>query len=62
MSADGNEIETITDLIELAFILMKSKERNKRNVGFKCVVRKVWVEWYVFLPPALLHFCSPTYW
>lgn len=41
----GIEIETISDVIELAFILMKSKERNKRNAGFRCVVRKVWVEW-----------------
>lgn len=38
-------VETITELVELAFVLIKSKGRNKKNVGFKCAVSKVQVEW-----------------
>ena len=37
--------EMISDLIELAFVLMKSKRRNKKNLGYECVVKKVQVEW-----------------
>lgn len=37
--------ETISDVVELAFVLMKSKGRNKKNAGYKCVVKKVQVEW-----------------
>ncbi|KAH6671185.1 hypothetical protein B0J14DRAFT_89821 [Halenospora varia] len=38
-------IKTISDLMELAFVLMKSKAKNKKNVGYKCAVSKVQVEW-----------------
>jgi len=38
-------IKTISDLVELAFVLMKGKGRNKKNDGYKCVVKKVQVEW-----------------
>ncbi len=38
-------IEIITDLIELAFVLMKSKGRNKKNAGYKCGLSKIQVEW-----------------
>jgi ribosomal protein RSM22 (predicted rRNA methylase) len=38
-------IETINDLIELAFVLMKSKGRNKKNAGYKCGLSKLQVEW-----------------
>lgn len=31
-------------------MLMKGKGRNKKNVGYKCVVKKVQVEWYVNIP------------
>lgn len=37
--------ETISDLIDLAFVLMKSKGRNRKNAGYKCAVSKVQVEW-----------------
>ncbi|KAE8444198.1 hypothetical protein EG329_000795 [Mollisiaceae sp. DMI_Dod_QoI] len=46
-------IKTISDLIELAFVLMKSKGKNKKNVGYKCALTKVQVEWL-----ALNAFCS----
>jgi hypothetical protein len=42
-------IKTISDTIDLAFVLMKSKGENKRNVGYKCAVSRVQVEWLV--PP-----------
>lgn len=38
-------LKTINDLIELAFVLMKGKGKNKRNVGYKCALSKVQVEW-----------------
>ncbi|CZR51337.1 related to telomerase reverse transcriptase [Phialocephala subalpina] len=38
-------IKTISDLIELAFVLMKSKGKNRRNVGYGCKLSKVQVEW-----------------
>jgi hypothetical protein len=46
-------VKTIQDLIELAFVLMKSKGKNKTNMGYKCGVKKIQVEWYVM-------FRSPT--
>ncbi|EPE28187.1 hypothetical protein GLAREA_04978 [Glarea lozoyensis ATCC 20868] len=30
---------------DLAFVLMKSKGKNKKNVGYKCGVSKTMVEW-----------------
>ena len=39
--------ETIENLVNLAFVLMKSKAKNKKNVGYKCGLTKVQVEWYV---------------
>ncbi|KAH8657402.1 hypothetical protein BGZ60DRAFT_130395 [Tricladium varicosporioides] len=38
-------IKTISDLMELAFVLMKSKAKNEKNVGYKCAVSKIQVEW-----------------
>ncbi|KAF8847635.1 hypothetical protein BDZ45DRAFT_607177 [Acephala macrosclerotiorum] len=38
-------IKTIGDLIELAFVLMKSKGKNRRNTGYGCKLSKVQVEW-----------------
>ncbi|KAG4440367.1 hypothetical protein IFR05_004160 [Cadophora sp. M221] len=40
-------VETIENLINLAFILTKSKAKNTKNVGYKCALTKVQVEWYV---------------
>ena len=40
-------IDTISRVIELAFVLMKSKGKNKKNAGYVCGVSKVQVEWYV---------------
>lgn len=39
--------ETITDLTALAFVLIKSKGKTKKNAGFKCAVSKVQLEWLV---------------
>jgi hypothetical protein len=38
-------IKTITDLIEMAYVLVKSKGKNKRNVGYQCGVKKMQVEY-----------------
>jgi hypothetical protein len=40
-------IATITDLVELAFVLMKSKGKNRKNEGYSCGVNKAQVEWYL---------------
>ena len=45
LNADCLTTETICDVVELAFVLMKSKGRNKKNAGYECVVKKVQVEW-----------------
>jgi len=37
--------ETITNLIDLAFVLLKSKGNNRGNEGYKCAVSKTQVEW-----------------
>ncbi|KUJ22916.1 uncharacterized protein LY89DRAFT_314076 [Mollisia scopiformis] len=37
-------LKTIRDLIELAFVLMKSKGKNKKNVGYKFALSKMQVE------------------
>lgn len=47
-------IETIENLVNLAFVLMKSKAKNKKNVGYKCGLTKVQVEWYVLLSLSFL--------
>jgi hypothetical protein len=39
-------INAISDLVELAFVLMKSKGRKERS---KCAVKKKQVEWMAFL-------------
>ena len=39
-------IETIKSLSDLAFVLSKSKGRNKKNEGYKCAISKVQIEWY----------------
>ncbi|KAG9247931.1 hypothetical protein BJ878DRAFT_117297 [Calycina marina] len=38
-------IKTFEGLIELAFVLLKSKGRNKWGAGYACAVSKVQVEW-----------------
>ena len=38
-------IKTVESLIELAFVLLKSKGKNTRNSGYSCAVSKVQVEW-----------------
>jgi hypothetical protein len=38
--------ETIRDVIDLAFILLRSKSRKQKNQGFRCAVSKTEVEWY----------------
>ncbi|KAH9212849.1 hypothetical protein DL95DRAFT_391013, partial [Leptodontidium sp. 2 PMI_412] len=38
-------VGTIENLINLAFVLMKSKAKNKKNVGYKCALTRVQVEW-----------------
>jgi hypothetical protein len=43
-------IKTIEDTIDLAFVLMKSKGKNRRNVGYRCVVSKVQADWLVMTP------------
>ena len=48
------KIETIENLVNLAFVLMKSKAKNKKNVGYKCGLTKVQVEWYVLLSLSFL--------
>lgn len=45
--ANGSRLETISEVVELAFVLMKSKSKNKKNVGYKCALTKMQVEWYV---------------
>jgi hypothetical protein len=42
-------ITTIQDVVELAFVLLKSKGKNgnKALKGYRCAVTKVQVEWYV---------------
>jgi hypothetical protein len=37
--------ETITDLTEMAYVLVKSKGKNKRNEGYTCGVKKAQVEY-----------------
>jgi hypothetical protein len=41
-------IKTVKDLIELAFLLIKGKGKNKKNKVYKCGVSKVQVEWLAF--------------
>ena len=38
-------IKTVTDLIEMAYVLIKSKSKNKRNEGYQCRVKKTQVEY-----------------
>lgn len=38
-------IGTIKSLSDLAFTLSKSKARNKKNIGYKCAVSQVQIEW-----------------
>jgi hypothetical protein len=38
-------VGTFTSLVDLAFALIKSKRKNKRNEGYRCVVSKLQVEW-----------------
>lgn len=45
------ETETIEDLIELAFILTKSKSRQDKFEKFHCGITKSQVRWWVYLFP-----------
>ncbi len=38
-------LETITDLISLAFVLMKSKGKMRKNAEYKCALNRAQVEW-----------------
>jgi hypothetical protein len=38
-------LEAIRDVIDLAFMLLRSKSRKKSNEGFKCAVSKMELEW-----------------
>lgn len=38
-------IKTITDLIEMAYVLIKSKGKNKKNEGYQCGVKKAQLEY-----------------
>jgi hypothetical protein len=37
--------ETIEDLIELAFVLLKSKNKNEKFGNYECAVTKAQVKW-----------------
>ena len=41
-------IKTITDLIEMAYVLIKSKGKNKKNEGYQCGVKKAQLEYLAF--------------
>jgi len=41
-------IKTITDLIEMAYVLIKSKGKNKKNEGYQCWVKKAQLEYLAF--------------
>lgn len=41
-----HSIEAIRDVIDLAYMLLRSKSRKKNNHGFKCAVSKAQLEWY----------------
>jgi hypothetical protein len=38
-------IKTITDLIEMAYVLIKSKGKNKKTEGYQCGVKKAQLEY-----------------
>jgi hypothetical protein len=38
-------IKTITDLTEMAYVLVKSKGKNKKNEGYQCGVKKAQLEY-----------------
>jgi len=38
-------IKTINDLVEMAYVLIKSKGKNKKNEGYQCALKKVQVEY-----------------
>jgi len=40
----GN-LGTIENLVDMAFVLLKSKGKNKKNEGYRCAVSKAQVEW-----------------
>ncbi|OBT76587.1 hypothetical protein VF21_05363 [Pseudogymnoascus sp. 05NY08] len=38
-------IRTIVGLMDLAFLLIKSKEKNPKNVGYRCAISKTEIRW-----------------
>lgn len=38
-------IRTIVGLVDLAFLLIKSKEKNPKNLGYRCVISKTEIRW-----------------
>ncbi|KFY02560.1 hypothetical protein O988_02079 [Pseudogymnoascus sp. VKM F-3808] len=38
-------IRTIDGLVNLAFVLIKSKEKNPKNIGYRCAVSKAEIRW-----------------
>jgi hypothetical protein len=37
-------VKTITDLMEMAYVLVQSKGKNKKNEGYQCGVKKAQIE------------------
>ncbi|KFZ12762.1 hypothetical protein V501_04058 [Pseudogymnoascus sp. VKM F-4519 (FW-2642)] len=38
-------IRTIVGLVDLAFLLIKSKEKNPKNLGYRCAISKTEIRW-----------------
>lgn len=41
-------IQIIESLVDLAFVLIKSKEKNPRNASYRCAISKAELEWLAF--------------
>ena len=46
-------IRTIAGLVDLAFVLIKSKEKSPKNLGYRCAISKTEIRWL-----AIRAFCS----
>jgi hypothetical protein len=40
-----HELETIKDSVEMAYVLIKSKGKNRKNEGYQCALKKAQVEY-----------------
>ena len=36
---------TISDLVNVGFVLVKSKHKNEQSVGYECAINKRQIEW-----------------